>query len=167
MSIPRLIPVHLSIALIAGAPLPSFAQAGAPIYMCVDEHGRRTATNVRSEMKGKKCERQVEGTLPAPKGTPPVEKRAAPSSPADFPKVGVDTQKARDDIRHQVLAEELANEQKLLDKAKQELAEGNAPRSGEDRSSPKRLDRISDLERAVQRHQKNIESLRREIGNLK
>jgi hypothetical protein len=167
MSFPRTLFFILPIALAGAVPRPSFAQAPAPIYMCVDEHGRRTATNVRSEMKGKKCERQVDGTLPAPKGAPPAEKRTAPPSPPDFPKVGAEAQKARDGIRQQVLAEELASEQKLLDKAKQELAEGNAPRSGEDRSSPKRLDRISELEKAVQRHQKNVESLRREIGTLK
>jgi len=167
MSYSRFSLFYLPIAMIAAGPLPSLAQAGLPIYMCVDEHGRRTATNVRSEMKGKKCERQVDGALPAPKGTPPAEKRAAPPSPADFPKVGAEAQKARDDIRQKVLADELANEQRLLGRAKQELAEGSAPRSGEDRSSPRRLDRLSDLEKSVQRHQKNVESLQREIGNLK
>jgi hypothetical protein len=167
MSLPRPILFSLSIALGAAVPVPAFAQAGAPIYMCVDEHGRRTATNVRSEMKGKKCERQVDAPLPASPGTRPAAKRAAASSPTDFPKVGAEAQKARDDIRQKVLAEELANEQKLLDNAKQELADGKAPRNGEDRSSPKHLDRISDLEKSMQRHQKNVESLQREIGNLK
>jgi hypothetical protein len=167
MPLPRPVLFSLSIALGAGVPVYSFAQAGTSIYMCVDEHGRRTATNVRSEMKGKKCERQADGPLPAPSGTRPKPKPAAASSPPDFPKVGAEAQKARDDIRQQVLADELANEQKLLDKANQELAEGKAPRNGEDSSSPKRLDRISDLEKSVQRHQKNVESLQREIGNLK
>jgi hypothetical protein len=167
MSLPRPFLFSLSIALGAGVPVPAFAQASAPIYMCVDEHGRRTATNVRSEMKDKKCERQADGPPPASPATRPVAKRAAGSSPPDFPKVGAEAQKARDDIRQKVLAEELGNEQKLLDRAKQELAEGRVLRDGEDRSSPKRLDRISDLEKSVQRHQKNVESLEREIGNLK
>jgi hypothetical protein len=167
MLLPRPILFSLSIALGAGVPAPAFAQAGAPIYMCVDEHGRRTATNVRSEMKGKKCERQVDGPLPAQAGTRPAPKPAVAPSPPDFPKVGAEAQKARDGIRQKVLADELANEQKLLEKANQELAEGKAPRNGEDRSSPKRLDRITDLEKSVQRHQKNVESLQREIGNPK
>jgi len=156
----------LALACAAAAPAPAFAQA-APIYMCVDEHGRRTATNVRAEMKGKKCERQSDGALPPPQGARPPEKRAAAPSPPDFPRVGSDTQRARDDIRQQVLADELASEQKLLDKAKRELADGKALRNGEERSSPKYLDRVADLDRAVQRHQKNVESLRREIANLK
>ena len=139
--------------------------------MCVDEQGHRIATNLRSEMKGRKCERQIETALPITPGAKPAPKSATKSasaaSPADFPKVGADTQKARDDIRRKVLTEELTNEQRLLDNARLELAENQAPRPSEDRSSQKSLNRVSDAEKSVQRHQKNVESLQREIGNLK
>jgi hypothetical protein len=163
----RSIPLLISLAVAAGLPVPSAAQAGGPIYMCVDEHGRRIATNLRSEMKGRKCERQMETALPVSPGAKTTAKASGAASPSDFPKVGADAQKARDDVRRKVLAEEMANEQKLLDVAKQEANDSRLPRAGEDKSSQKYLNRLSETEKAVQRHQKNLESLQREIGNLR
>jgi hypothetical protein len=154
----------LALALLS-APVP--AHADNPIYMCIDEYGRRSFTNVRSEMKGRKCERQTEVALPITPGAKPAPKGPGSASPADFPKVDAGTQRARDDMRHKVLSEELADEQKLLDKANKDLGDARAPRAGEDPSSPKYLERVNEAEKSVQRHRQNIESLQREIGTLK
>ena len=81
--------------------------------------------------------------------------------------MGADTQKARDDVRHKVLMEELAGEQKLLEKANQDLNDARTARPGEQKSSAKYLARVDDAEKAVQRHRANVESLQREIGKLK
>jgi hypothetical protein len=142
------------------------ADAPGAIYMCVDENGRRSFTNVRSEMKGRKCERQIEPVL-----APPAPKTASHSvnspTPADFPRVDPNTQRSRDDLRRKVLGDELANEQKLLAKATQDLNDARVPRPGEDKSSSKYLDRVAEAEKEQQRHRQNVESIQREIGTLK
>jgi hypothetical protein len=156
----------LIVALLA-APTPARADTATPIYMCVDEFGRRSFTNVRSEMKGRKCERQAEPALPVTPGARPVPKGAGSASPADFPKVDAGTQKARDDVRRKVLTDELASEQKLVEKATQDLNDAKKPRAGEDQGSQKYLERVNEAEKALQRQRQNIESLQREIGALK
>jgi hypothetical protein len=156
--------VTIALALLS-APVPSHADS--PIYMCVDEYGRRSFTNVRSEMKGRKCERQTEAALPVAPGAKTGTKSPGSATPPDFPKVEAGTQKARDDVRRKVLADELANEQKLMAQAVQGLDEARKPRTGEVQGSQKTLERVNDAEKEVQRHRQNIESLQREIGALK
>ncbi len=156
----------------AGVLASAHAQSASPIYLCTDEEGHRIATNVPGERKkGYKCVRQFDTLTPtAPAAHPGVKGSGTPSaapSPADFPRVGANTQKARDDVRHKVLIEELASEQKLLDKANQDLNDARTMRKGEEKSSVAYLTRVNDAEKAVQRHRANVESLQREIGKLK
>jgi hypothetical protein len=141
-------------------------EANGAIYMCVDENGGRTITNVRSEMKGRKCERQVEPVL-APSAPKFATKATNSPTPADFPKVDAGTQRSRDDVRHKVLNDELAKEQDLLAKATQDLNDARTSRPGEDKSSQKYLQRVSDAEKEQQRHRQNVDSIQREIGTLK
>jgi Domain of unknown function (DUF4124) len=147
-------------------PATAHAQAGGGIYMCVDENGGRTITNVRSEMKGRKCERQVEPVV-APSAPRSASKGTNSASPADFPKVDANTQRSRDDLRRKVLNDELAKEQDLLAKATQDLNEARTPRTGEDKSSQRYIQRVSDAEKEQQRHRQNVDSIQREIGTLK
>lgn len=110
------------------------------LYKCQGPEGRTTYTNQKS---GNSCEIVSEDK--------PVSTFSAPArkprqlTPADFPRVNGDQQKARDDDRRAILEQELANEQKLLDAAKADPA-------GKDRAPL---------------HGRNIESIRRELGNLK
>jgi hypothetical protein len=152
---------------VAFVPLTARAETGGPIYVCFDAAGQRTVTNVRTAMKGLKCERQADAPLPVTPGTRLPAKGPGSASPADFPKVDASTQKARDDMRHKVLAEELVNEQKLLAKATQELGDARTPRVGEDKSSVKYLERINEAEKEQQRHRQNVESIQREIDTRK
>jgi hypothetical protein len=117
-------------------------------------------------MKGRKCERQAEPVL-APYVPRPASKGVNSPSPADFPKVDASTQRSRDDLRRKVLNDELAKEQDMLGKATQDLNEARAPRPGEDKSSQKYLQRVSDAEKEQQRHRQNVDSIQREIGTLK
>jgi hypothetical protein len=167
MSQRRFLIVAVTVLIPAGMFASAHAQSTAPIYMCTDEFGRHSFTNVPAEMKGHKCVRQTEPVLPVSPGGKPAAKSAATPTPADFPRVGADAQKARDDVRHKVLMEELAGEQKLLDKANQDLNDARTARPGEQKSSAKYLARVDDAEKAVQRHRANVESLQREIGKLK
>ena len=92
---------------------------------------------------------------------------AGTPSPAGFPKVDGDTQKARDNDRRKILEQELATEQKNLDQAKKELAEQEAVRTGDERNYQRVIERLQPFKDKVALHERNIEALKKEIGNLK
>ena len=77
------------------------------------------------------------------------------------------------DHRRAILDQELANEQKNLDAAKKELAEQENLVLPEERiagggiQGGKREARVQTFRDKVQLHERNIESIRREINNLK
>ncbi len=124
----------LLLALLAGT-----AQADT-LYKCQGPDGRTTYTNQKS---GKSCEIVSQDTPVSTFSAPARKPRQA--TPADFPRVNGEQQKARDDDRRAILEQELANEQKLLDAARADPA-------GKDRA---------------QIHERNVESIRRELANLK
>jgi predicted nucleic acid-binding Zn-ribbon protein len=71
-----------------------------------------------------------------------------------------DTQKARDGDRRHILEQELAGEQRNLEQAKKELAEQEATRGGpSDRAVPYR--------ERVGQHERNIQAIQKELGNLR
>ena len=136
--------------------------AGADVYKCVDDDGHVTYTNTKPSAKAK-CSAlsrdQRVSTVPGrATGTP---------SPAGFPKVDGDTQKARDNDRRKILEQELATEQKNLDQAKKELAEQEAVRTGDERNYQRVIERLQPFKDKVALHERNIEALKKEIGNLK
>ena len=70
-------------------------------------------------------------------------------------------------MRRAVLAEELASEQKNLDEAKRQLAAGEKPLPGEKTDMPDYQARLKQLRSAVERHERNVAAIRREIGNVR
>lgn len=134
------------------------------IYRCTDDSGQVMISNSRL---GKNC-KAIAGDAPAPVAAPaasggskPAPRASANPTPVDFPRVGDGVQKARDNDRRHILQQELGNEQRLLDQARKELAEQEATRPAPpaDRLQPYR-------ERAAQ-HERNIQALQKEIGNLR
>ncbi|MCG2575427.1 DUF4124 domain-containing protein [Dechloromonas sp. XY25] len=141
--------------LVVAMPLTASAQT---IYKCVDASGGTVIANSRIEKNCKAIVSGPENTLPAPKARPAGA--AANPSPAGFPRVGEDTQKSRDGDRRHILEQELAGEQRNLEQAKKELAEQEAAKGGpSDRTAPYR-DRVS-------QHERNIQAIQKELGNLK
>lgn len=131
--------------------------ASAEIYKYVDENGRITYTNV-PKRGAKKLDLDPATATKSRNNT----------GPASFPKVDNQTQKKRDDQRKQILQEELATEEKALADSKVALKEGEAQRLGDEaRNYPKYLDRIKKLKDNVALHEKNIEALKKELGDLK
>ena len=129
----------------------------AEIYKYVDENGRITYTNVP-----KKGAKKLD--------LDPVSaaKTRNNAGPANFPKVDNQTQKKRDDQRKQILQEELATEEKSLADSNTALKEGEAQRLGDEaRNYPKYLDRIKRLKENVALHERNIEALKKELGEFK
>lgn len=140
----------------------------ARIYMYVDADGRKGATDRRAEVPaGARITAVIEDGGKDAGSAPKKPASSAAPSPASFPRIDGETQKKRDDLRRLVLEEELANEQKNLDEAKRQLAVGGKPLPGEKPDGPAYQARVQQLKGAVERHERNISAIRREIGNLR
>ena len=137
--------------------------AQAQIYECVDASGNKVFTNIKSQAKG--CRALDVGpvnTVPAFK--PPAKTQPAPTT---FPKVDASTQRERDADRRRILEQELGNEQKELAAAQKALAEQEAVRNGDERNYQRVLDRLEPYQKRVKQHEANIESLKKELANLR
>jgi hypothetical protein len=95
------------------------------------------------------------------------QKPSAESRNKDLPKVDGETQKKRDDERRKILEAELVTEQDALEDAKKQLAEQEATRGGGEKNYQRYLDRVQPFRDAVTNHERNIESIKREIGSLR
>ncbi len=141
------------------------APAQAEIYKYVDESGQVTFTDVY-----RKGAKRIE--LPgAPTQLPAADKsprRASYNpSPANFPRIDAGTQKRRDDIRRQVLQDEIDGERRNADEARRQLALGERLQPGERATDASYLNRVNKLRASVQQHEQNIVSIQRELANLK
>jgi hypothetical protein len=140
----------------------SVAQADT-LYKCQDDAGHTTYTNQKTNAKN--CiilsQDKPVSTFTAPKA------RANTPTPDGFPKVSSEAQKNRDSDRKRILDEELATERKNLDEAKRTLAEQEGTREGGEKNYQRVLDRLKPFQDKVQLHERNIEALQKEIGNLR
>ncbi len=148
------------------------ATARADIWECVDSSGNKRFTNLKSESAGcKPMNLPPVSTVPAPKPPAPAargaEAKPQAATPGSFPKVDAPTQQQRDAERRKILEQELANEQKLLDQARKELAEQEAVRLGSERNYQRVLDRLEPFQKKVALHENNIANLRKELGALR
>jgi hypothetical protein len=95
-------------------------------------------------------------------------KAASTPAPSGFYRVDPATQKGRDEMRRKVLADELATEEQMLAEAR--LAYNNgapSPLAEEQTNADKYRERIARLRQAVLLHERNIEALKKELGNTK
>ena len=89
-------------------------------------------------------------------------------SPPGFPRVDAETQKGRDDLRRKVLGDELAAEEKFLADARTAYGNGAPqPLPEEQADAEKYRQRIARLRQEVQLHERNIEALKKELGNTR
>ena len=134
------------------------AIAQATTYRCVDASGRSTYTNIQEETSGKKCtvvSREI-SVVPADRAT---------SSAAAKPPAPNTASRAND--RRKILEEELDGEQKRLGEARQKLTEQQGIRSGDEKNFQRVLDRLKPFAEVVERHEKNVEQLRRELTRIR
>ena len=134
------------------------AAQASEIYKCVDAAGRPLYTSDKRETAGKKCElvsREI-NVVPAQRARPP-----------NFPRESVEERTTRSETRREILERELAAEQRLLDQARTALTQQEATRSGDEKNYARVLERLQPYKDNVELHSKNIEALRRELGNLK
>ncbi len=131
--------------------------AQAEIYKFVDDRGNVTYTNIpRPGAKPVVVAPDFKGQPGAKAGGAKIKASSNPT-PSHFPKVDTGTQRKRDDMRRQLLLEELASEQRNLAAAKNTYAQG-ARQPGAD------LARLGD---SVRLHEKNIEMLNKELSHIK
>lgn len=133
------------------------------IYKCVEANGRPLYTSDRRETAGRKCElvsRQV-NVVPAQKAPGPR------TAPGKFPRESDADRLAARGRQREILESELASEQQLLEKARQELGEQETVRTGEERNYARVQERLQPFKDSIDLHEKNIDALRRELGNLK
>jgi len=148
------------VALTAGS---AHAQV-TEIWKCKSADGHWTYTNDKREAERQKCElvtRQI-NVAPAPKPPPPRNTNAR-----DFPRETPQDSANAKARQRDILEKELAQEQQALAKAKADLAEQENVRFGNERNYARVEERLQPFKDSVETHEKNIEALRRELGNLR
>ena len=149
-------------------PAPARAQAApeGTIWSCRDKEGRTHVTNLREDTTGKDC-RVIRQTrvqvVPAPAS---AAKPASKPAPTAFPKEDSQSRASARDRQREILERELAQEEKLREQARKELEEQESVRYGDERNYARVLERLQKYKDAVELHEKNIESLRRELTLL-
>lgn len=146
--------------LLALMALPATAQT---IYKCTDASGGTLISNARVDKNCKAIVSNPESSPSAPKARSSASPATANPTPAGFPRVAEDTQKARDGDRRHILEQELAGEQRSLEQARKELAEQEALRTAND----SRQERILPYKDRVGQHERNIQAIQKELSNLK
>jgi hypothetical protein len=131
------------------------------IYKCIDINGGTLISNARVD---KNCKAIVSGAEPSAPSPAPAARVKSPSAtanptPAGFPRVQEDTQRARDLDRRHILDQEMAGEQRSLEQARKDLTEQEALRGSAERLLPYR-DRVA-------QHERNIQAIQRELSNLR
>lgn len=154
------------LAILIGLSACAFARADGQVYLCIDANGHKELTDIGRKGNCKLLD------LPPPNQTAAPPKILAPAArpntmpamptPSKFPKVNNAEQKARDADRRQILQDELNSEQHKLAELKKELNDGTL-----ERNSAKSLERGAQMKDNVSRAEKNVEALKREIGNIR
>src|SRR5689334_10392206 len=132
------------------------SQARSEIYKCVDASGKASYTNDARETAGRKCQLVTTQINVAP----PQNKR-----PNGFPRESAADRANAKGKQQEILQQELASEEANLAKAKEELAEQESVRNGDERNYARVLERLQPFKDRVETHEKNVEALKRELAN--
>jgi len=143
-----------------------YAHAQSDVYLCINENGSKEYKNTGVVKGCKKVDVPGLTLIPAPpKRTQPIQTASLKSSsaPGDFPRVDSGTQKARDNDRRQILLDELKTEQDKLASLKKDYNNGEPERQGDERNYAKYQERVTAMKEDINRTEKNIEALQREL----
>lgn len=144
-----------------------YAHAQSDVFVCVNSSGAKEYKNVGTTKGCKRVDLQGISMIPSNKPVMQLASARTTSTPSDFPRIDGSTQKARDNDRMTILQEEMKTEEKKLVTLKKEFNNGEPDTQGQEKTSPKYQERVASLKADVSRTEKNIEALKREIGNLK
>jgi hypothetical protein len=136
------------------------------IWSCRDKDGRTHVTNLKEDTVGKNCKVVQQSRVQVVPAATQSSKGASKPAPTVFPKEDAQARAAAKSRQRDILERELEREQSLLDQARKELAEQEAVRYGDERNYARVLERLQKYKDSVEVHEKNVESLRREMNNL-
>ncbi len=154
----------LLFSTIAIPALPAFAQS--EVYLCIDSNGNREYKNTGATKGCKRVDLPGVTTVPSSATKKPVTQTVSAKS-SDFPRVNDTVQKARDSDRKQILQDEMKTEEQKLAAIRSEYNNGEPERRGDERNYAKYQERTAALKDDLARTEKNVEALKRELGNLK
>lgn len=144
--------------------------AQSDVFVCVDERGNKEYKNNGATKGCKRIDLANITVMAAPRRAPVIAQTASikpASSPGDFPKIDSSTQKTRDNDRRQILLDEMKIEEVKLTDLKKEFNGGEPERQGNERNFAKYQERVAGMKEEIGRTEKNIEALKRELGNQK
>ncbi|MDH4190879.1 MAG: DUF4124 domain-containing protein [Betaproteobacteria bacterium] len=138
------------------------------IWSCKDSAGGTHVTNLKEDTVGKRCRvvRRQRVTVVSPEAMVKSGEDGRRNASTGRPKENSATRASAKDRQREILDKELASEEQLLAKAKAELNEQESIRNGDERNYARVLERLKPYQDSVEAHQRNVDSLRREIANL-
>ena len=139
------------------------AQQDATIWSCKDKDGRTHVTNLREDTTGKNCKVVQQTRVQV---LPAVTSKPGSKPPTAFPREDAQQRASAKSRQREILEKELTQEEQALGQARKELAEQESVRYGDERNYARVLERLQKYKDAVELHEKNIDSLRRELANL-
>lgn len=149
---------------------PALAQAQATqevtIWSCRDKDGRTHVTNLKEDTTGKNCKVVQQSRVQVVPAASQSAQPAARTPPTSFPKEDSQARAAAKSRQREILERELGREETLLGEARKQLLEQESVRYGDERNYAKVLERLQKYKDSVEVHEKNVESLRRELTNL-
>lgn len=146
----------------------NLAHAQSEIFLCDDGKGGKTYQNTGASKGCKRVDLPGITTIPGLPRKPVTTTASRPAtSPADFPKIDSSQQKTRDNDRRQILLDEMKTEEQKIADVRKEYNNGEPERRGDEKNYAKYQDRVANLKEEIGRSEKNIDALKREIGNLK
>jgi hypothetical protein len=157
----------IAILVAVAAGMAGIAHAQNDVYLCIDENGQKEYKNTGITKGCKKVDLPGITTIPAPPMHHGGVQTASVKSPSDFPRIDSGTQKARDSDRRQILMDELKSEEQKLADLKREYNNGEPERRGDERNYAKYQERVASMKEDIERSEKNVEAIRRELNNTK
>ena len=155
----------LFLAVVASS---AHAQSGSrTVYLCTDANGNKEYRNTGITKGCKKVELPGLTTVPPPRKAAAASANGKKADAPGFPKVDTPTQKSRDSDRKQILQDELRTEEKKLADLKEQYKGGEPDRLGDERNYAKYQERVAKMKEDIDRTEKNVEALKRELANLK
>jgi predicted RNase H-like nuclease (RuvC/YqgF family) len=134
------------------------------VFVCVQPNGTREYRNTGDIRGCRRLDTETISTIPAPTANQQAKAGTLDSS---FPRIDSQIQRRRDQDRLQILMDEVRTEESKLSELRREYQNGEPERLGSERNYAKYQERVAQMKDDILRTEKNIEALKREIGNLK
>jgi len=146
---------------------PLAALANSDIFVCQDADGRKTYQNTGAGRGCRRLDIQPLLSVPAPRQQATrASTDVRPISPASFPRVDSQTQRARDGDRRRILEDELGAEEAKLQALRTEYRNGAPERLASERGHAGYQERVAKMQDEPQRTENNVASLKRELALL-